>query len=215
MPRSSANPSFHNMAKPSIFTNEQLVFIRRSYLSHGLPPREVARECNLKFQTSFTAKQISSLLAERGLTKTRKLAKARVSATSNVAAVAEGIQKAAAAPLKEMIEGHLRIGGIITSKAEKFAVEATSAKTLSSAASAARAGIAIVREAAGMTAGTVTIPLNISFFDPGRRSDLSPFSAAGQERARLAAMKRAEIVPEEHNVDAIETSVSEENLASG
>lgn len=141
------------MAHPGIFSIDHLELIRKLYLRQLLPPREVARELNAKFQTTFTARQISTMLVERGLSKRRKLAKGKaILAANDFTSLAAVQQRAELATTKEIVAGHLRLGQTITRKAQLFVESAPSAKTLSSASSAARTGISIVRQSSTRSA---------------------------------------------------------------
>lgn len=187
------------MAHPGIFSIDHLELIRKLYLRQLLPPREVARELNAKFQTTFTTRQISTMLVERGLSKRRKLAKGKaILAANDFTSLAAVQQRAELATTKDLVAGHLRLGRSITHKAQLFVESASSAKTLSSASSAARTGISIVRQACGLdspgsSSGVPHATFNFNF----AHSDASPFSPAGRERARVAAMKQAEPVANE------------------
>jgi hypothetical protein len=185
------------MPAPCIYTTEQLEFMRREYLSRRMPPREVTRSVNEKFGTTYTKRQISALVSDQGWAKRRKIARVEAANSMDTAVLAQGHQRAELATIRDIVDGHARLGKVITAKAEKFAQDASSAKTLSSAASAARVGISIIRDALGLNSTSApTMPhaiLTVNF----AHSDESPFSSAGRERQRLAEMKRAEIVPSE------------------
>ena len=91
------------------------------------------------------------MLGERGWSSRRK----RASAVGALAA--NDFKNQAASHLTaekqialDIVSGQLRIGRRILVKAEEFVETATSAKTLSSAASAARSGAALARQAAGL-----------------------------------------------------------------
>ncbi len=179
------------MAYTGIFTNDHLELIRKLYLRQLLPPREVTREVNEKFGTTFTPRQISAMLVERGLSKRRKLAKGR----AILAAIDQGSvvahQKAELATTRDIAAGHLRLGQKITAKAEHFVDTSNSAKTLSSASGAARTGISIVRQVLGLdlpgapTANRPTFNFNFA------HSPESPFSP---ENAAYWAARDAEKV---------------------
>ena len=153
-----AYPSGHHMGAAAKFTEDQLTFIRKKYMAQTGRGRigEVTALTLAKFPelaaAGFTIKQVHNLVRDRGWSALRRKVQ-RGQAASVQAAIAEvGLDKASA--LKIHIEAHQRVGQKIVAKAEQFVDGATSAKTLSSAASAAKTGISIVRDALGLGSPT-------------------------------------------------------------
>jgi hypothetical protein len=200
------------MTYTPIFSIAHIKLIKKLYLTQHLPPREVLRELNTKFNTAFTTEQLSAKLSESGLSKRRKLAKshAALAATDKVSLGVN--QRPELADIRAISAGHLKLGQTITAKAQVFAEAASSAKTLSSVASAARTGISIVRDVLGLNS-TSAPSMNHSILTVNfAHSDESPFSPAGRERQRLAEMKRAEQIQEPPPVEIDGVSVNAESM---
>lgn len=201
------------MSRQGIFTPEHLKLIQKLYLRQHLPPREVTREVNEKFGTTFTPRQISCMLVERGLSKRRKLGLGKAILAANDQ-ISLGVQNhPTLAIAKDIVAGHQRIGQKITAKAEQFVDSASSAKTLSSAASAAKVGISIIRQVLGLDSPGATLMQQnncLRHYDP--HGPDSPFSPEGRERQRIAAMKRAEAVKEPVPVEIACVSVNAESM---
>ena len=173
------------MAKPLIFSDDHLQLIRKLYLRQHRPPREVAAMVNSKFGSSFSVRQISSMLTERGWAGRRREAKSAAILAVNdrqdqiAAAGRADVDRGVA---DEVVSGQLRIGQKIMRRAEIYVDTASSGKSLSSAASAARSGVALARGALGLDL-------------PGAAHGLVNFNFNfASQAAPLFAKKRAEIV---------------------
>jgi|ERR1017187_1301579 hypothetical protein len=201
------------MPYTGVFSLEHLALIKKLYLRQMLPPREVAREINEKFGTAFTPRQISSMLVERGLSKRRKLAKGKAILAANDQLSLGVHQRPELATVRDIVAGHQRLGQKITAKAEHFVDTANSAKTLSSATSAARTGISIVRQACGLdNPGSPVVSGGPVFNFNFAHSPESPFSPEGIERQRLANMKQVEKVAEAVPAEDDRLSVNAESM---
>jgi hypothetical protein len=171
------------MSKPNIFSEEHLELIRKEYMRRHRPPREVASTLNTKFGTTFTARQVSAMVVERGWSSRRK--QARAAATLAVNDVSNQIATAATVLAKEsvvndILAGQLRLGQKIMHKAELYVETAGSGKSLASATSAARGGVALARGAVGLDvpgAQPSTAVFNFTF----ARDSGSPFAPRAVE----------------------------------
>lgn len=142
------------MGAPAVFTAEQVAFIRKKYMAQPGKGRadDVVAVTNAKFPgLNVVKKQIYNLARDRGWTTIRREAKIKALESSQDVAL---VQQEKTLAVQAMIDGHKRLGQKIAQKAELFVDGATSAKTLSSAASAAKTGISIVRDAMGLGSHT-------------------------------------------------------------
>jgi len=137
---------------------------------------------NAKFGAAFTVRQVSSMVTERGWAGRRREAKGAAILAINdrqdlIAAAARANPDREVA--KDVVAGQLRIGQKIMQRAETYVDTASSGKSLSSAASAARSGVALARGALGLDLAGGTRPAVHFNFGFARGPD-SPFMQPDQ-----------------------------------
>ena len=156
---------------------------RRMYLSAMMRPKDISRCLNEQFGLNLTPLQVSEYARSRGWTKRKKRD------TEKAVILAES-RKAVAAKSKEIVSQHqdfldasARVGAKIVKKAEIFVDRAPDAKSLSSAANAARTGVEIYRKAVGLESNEPTSFVNKGIINVAfATSDESPFAKAKLEQ---------------------------------
>lgn len=170
------------MAAAPKYTEAQLTFIRKQYMKQRGQAKAIAVLVNAEFpELNVSVNQIHNVVRDRGWAKLRKKAQAGVPTLEQ--AIVE-VQANRALAIKDIVDGHMNVGAAIVKKAAGFVDSATSAKTLSSAASAAKTGISIIRDALGLGSHTSVSHTTLEFnfaHGPG-----SPFR---QDRAQVVEVE--------------------------
>ena len=65
-------------AKPRMFTEPEIAFIKEDYFKRNLMTREIYPRLNAHFSTDYTSKQVSRAINDRGWPEQRKILQAKV-----------------------------------------------------------------------------------------------------------------------------------------
>jgi len=140
------------MAKPNIFSDVHLKFIRHAYMRMMLPPSEVTAHLNAKYKTDYAVTQVQRVINGRGWSKRRKAV---------VEKAGEIEEKKDSAIVRELAGAHARVMDKVAQgavdgldRAAAFVREARDARSLNAAASALKSLTATYRCAAGIDTST-------------------------------------------------------------
>lgn len=136
------------VARPNIFSEVHLKFIRHAYMRMMLPPSEVTAHLNAKYKTDYAVPQVQRVINSRGWSKRRKLV---------VEKVGQVEEKKDSAIVRELAGAHARVMDRVAQgavdgldRAAAFVREARDPRALNAAASALKSLTATYRCAAGI-----------------------------------------------------------------
>lgn len=140
------------MAKPNIFSEVHLKFIRHAYMRMMLPPSEVTAHLNAKYQTTYAVTQVQRVINNRGWSKRRKLVVEKLGTVEEKkdTAIVRELATKHAAVMDKVAEG--AVAGL--DRAASFVRDARDARSLNAAASALKSLTATYRCAAGIDNST-------------------------------------------------------------
>ncbi len=194
-----ASPATTHPRHQRLLNEEQHKFAFRLYVGSQIATRFVTAELNKKFNTSFKSSQIAEYIRARKWTaRKRRIAEVVLPVATHELVKAH--KQEIVSQHKEFLAKSAEIGTKIMHKAESIIERAIDARTLSSAAAAAKTGIEIYRKthgldsesaAAGAARGGHTFQFN---FARGPGSPFAPKQVAEVVEAAVAALPDAPAV---------------------